>query len=215
MKRDFMSLPLDLGSELIIDNFAGGGGASTGIEMAFGRPVDVAINHDGEALAMHAANHPTTKHYQEDVFAVHPGFVTNQQPIGLAWFSPDCKHHSKAKGGKPRGGLDTYCVLGLEIKTPFGICIGGHECKGAHPCEKWERRTREMGEARADRSEKAITQMMLVGPAVAEWRNKKPIGKAEIIECPACKGRLHLSQAASNGHVHGKCETADCVSWME
>lgn len=102
MKRDTFSLPLDLGRELIVDNFAGGGGASTGIERAFGRAIDIAINHDGEALAMHAANHPTTTHYTEDVFAVHPGFVTGQQPIGLAWFSPDCKHHSKAKGGKPR-----------------------------------------------------------------------------------------------------------------
>ena len=102
MKRDFLSLPLDLGNELNIDNFAGGGGASEGIEQAFGRPVDVAINHDGEALAMHAANHPRTAHYQEDVFDIHPGFVTGQRPIGLAWFSQDCKHHSKAKGGKPR-----------------------------------------------------------------------------------------------------------------
>lgn len=102
MKRDAFTQDLDLGRELIVDNFAGGGGASTGIAMAFGREVDIAINHDGEALAMHAANHPTTKHYPEDVFAVHPGFVTNQLPIGLAWFSPDCKHHSKAKGGKPR-----------------------------------------------------------------------------------------------------------------
>ncbi|WGS53526.1 DNA cytosine methyltransferase [Paraburkholderia sp. D15] len=102
MKRDAISLPLQLGSELIVDNFAGGGGASTGIERAFGRSIDIAINHDGEALAMHAANHPTTKHYTEDVFAVHPGFITGEQPIGLAWFSPDCKHHSKAKGGKPR-----------------------------------------------------------------------------------------------------------------
>lgn len=102
MKRDLNTLPLDFTPELIIDNFAGGGGASTGIEMALGRAVNIAINHDGEALAMHHANHPTTQHYREDVFLVHPGFVTRQQPIGLAWFSPDCKHHSKAKGGKPR-----------------------------------------------------------------------------------------------------------------
>ncbi|MDQ7981881.1 DNA cytosine methyltransferase [Paraburkholderia sp. SARCC-3016] len=102
MKRDAISLSLNLGTEQLVDNFAGGGGASTGIEMAFGRPVDVAINHDGEALAMHAANHPTTRHYREDVFDIHPGLVTGEQPIGLAWFSPDCKHHSKAKGGKPR-----------------------------------------------------------------------------------------------------------------
>lgn len=102
MKRDLNTLPLNFTPELIIDNFAGGGGASTGIEMALGRAVNIAINHDGEALAMHHANHPTTQHYREDVFLVHPGFVTRQQPIGLAWFSPDCKHHSKAKGGKPR-----------------------------------------------------------------------------------------------------------------
>ncbi|TCS37454.1 DNA (cytosine-5)-methyltransferase 1 [Paucimonas lemoignei] len=101
MKRDIFTMALPLGHELAIDNFAGGGGASTGIAMGLGREVDVAINHDGEALAMHAANHPTAAHYTEDVFAVHPGFVTRQLPIGLAWFSPDCKHFSKAKGSKP------------------------------------------------------------------------------------------------------------------
>ncbi|MBK4736140.1 DNA cytosine methyltransferase [Noviherbaspirillum pedocola] len=95
-------MPLAFLPELIIDSFAGGGGASEGLEQAFGRPVDIAINHDGEALAMHAANHPHTAHYKEDVFDVHPGFVTREQPIGACWFSPDCKHHSKAKGGKPR-----------------------------------------------------------------------------------------------------------------
>lgn len=101
VKRDIFSLSLDLGHELSIDNFAGGGGASTGIAMGLGREVDIAINHDGEALAMHAANHPTSAHYREDVFSIHPGFVTKQLPIGLAWFSPDCKHFSKAKGAKP------------------------------------------------------------------------------------------------------------------
>ncbi len=102
MKRDIFTLQLDLGNELVVDNFAGGGGASEGIEQAIGRDIDIAINHNGEALAMHAANHPGTAHYVEDVFAVHPGFITGNRPIGLAWFSPDCKHHSKAKGGKPR-----------------------------------------------------------------------------------------------------------------
>ncbi len=127
MKRDAFSMPLDLGSELIVDNFAGGGGTSTGIEMAFGRPVDIAINHDGEALAMHAANHPATKHYREDVFDVHPGFVTNQQPIGLAWFSPDCKHHSKAKGGKPREqkirGLAWVALKWATLQMPRCIAL--------------------------------------------------------------------------------------------
>jgi DNA (cytosine-5)-methyltransferase 1 len=87
---------------LLIDNFAGGGGASTGIEAALGRAVDVAINHDPEAVAMHAANHPGTHHFCQSIMAVDPLDATGGLPVALAWFSPDCKHHSKAKGGKPR-----------------------------------------------------------------------------------------------------------------
>lgn len=87
--------------EIFVDNFAGGGGASTGIEIAIGRSVDIAINHDPAAIAMHRANHPTTKHYIEDVWAVDPVEACEGRPVALAWFSPDCKHHSKAKGGKP------------------------------------------------------------------------------------------------------------------
>lgn len=87
--------------ELIIDNFAGGGGTSTGLEQAFNRHVDVAINHDPKALAMHRVNHPETKHYCESVWDIDPIEVTGNQPVGLVWLSPDCKHFSKAKGGKP------------------------------------------------------------------------------------------------------------------
>ena len=87
---------------LIVDNFAGGGGASVGIEQAMGRPIDIAINHDPEAIAMHQVNHPRTKHYTEDVWEIDPVKVCGGQPVDLAWFSPDCKHFSKAKGGKPR-----------------------------------------------------------------------------------------------------------------
>ena len=88
--------------ELIVDNFAGGGGASTGIELATGYSVDIAINHDPEAIRMHKTNHPNTKHYCEDVWQVDPVKVCKGYPVGLAWFSPDCKHFSKAKGGKPK-----------------------------------------------------------------------------------------------------------------
>jgi len=88
--------------EIIVDNFAGGGGASTGIELATGRSVDIAINHDPAAIAMHRANHPETEHYCENVWDVDPREATGGRPVGLAWFSPDCKHHSKARGGKPR-----------------------------------------------------------------------------------------------------------------
>jgi site-specific DNA-cytosine methylase len=87
--------------ELLVDNFAGGGGASTGIERALGRAVDVAINHDQEAVAVHRANHPATKHLCQDVFDVDPVAVTEGRPVGVAWFSPDCTYFSKARGAKP------------------------------------------------------------------------------------------------------------------
>lgn len=92
---------LPLHGELVIDLFAGGGGASTGIEQAIGRAVDIAINHDPEAVALHQANHPQTKHYVSDVFEVDPLAVCDGRPVGMLWASPDCKHFSKAKGGKP------------------------------------------------------------------------------------------------------------------
>lgn len=92
---------LDLFDEIIVDNFAGGGGASTGIELAAGRPVTIAINHDPDAILMHKTNHPYTAHYQASVWDIDPREVCQGRPVGLAWFSPDCKHFSKAKGGKP------------------------------------------------------------------------------------------------------------------
>lgn len=91
-----------INGELLVDNFAGGGGASTGIELATGYSVDIAINHDPEAIKMHKANHPNTMHYCENVWSVDPVKACGGHPVGLAWFSPDCKHFSKAKGGKPK-----------------------------------------------------------------------------------------------------------------
>lgn len=84
--------------EIIVDNFAGGGGASTGIEIATGRAVAIAINHDPAAILMHKTNHPYTEHLQASVWDVDPKTVCRGRPVGLAWFSPDCKHFSKAKG---------------------------------------------------------------------------------------------------------------------
>ncbi|MBR6431192.1 MAG: DNA cytosine methyltransferase [Oscillospiraceae bacterium] len=88
----------DFFNEIIVDNFAGGGGASTGIELASGRIVDIAINHDPAAILMHQTNHPHTEHIQASVWDVDPVQVCRGRPVGLAWFSPDCKHFSKAKG---------------------------------------------------------------------------------------------------------------------
>lgn len=87
--------------ELIVDNFAGGGGASEGIKRALGREPDIAINHDADALAMHEVNHAATLHIQNNIWRVDPSDVVRGRRVGLAWFSPDCKHFSKAKGGKP------------------------------------------------------------------------------------------------------------------
>lgn len=87
---------------IIVDNFAGGGGASTGIEAALGRAIDVAINHDEQAIRMHEANHPGTRHIRNNVWQVDPRDIADGRHVQLAWFSPDCKHFSKAKGGKPR-----------------------------------------------------------------------------------------------------------------
>ena len=92
---------IDFFDEIIVDNFAGGGGASTGIELATGRPVTIAINHDPAAILMHKTNHPYTEHLQASVWDVDPVKVCTGRPVGLAWFSPDCKHFSKAKGSAP------------------------------------------------------------------------------------------------------------------
>lgn len=96
-----MAHQISIFDEIIVDNFAGGGGASTGIELALGRPVDIAINHDPAAIAMHRANHPFTEHYCESVWDVDPVKVCRGRRVALMWLSPDCKHFSKAKGGKP------------------------------------------------------------------------------------------------------------------
>ena len=87
--------------EIIVDCFAGGGGWSTGIEQATGEPVDIAVNHDPDAILMHKTNHPYTEHYQDDIYMIDPQTVCRGRAVGWAHFSPDCKHFSKAKGKKP------------------------------------------------------------------------------------------------------------------
>lgn len=117
----------NLNDDLIVDLFAGGGGASTGIEQATGRYVDIAVNHDPEAVSMHEMNHPQTRHYCEDVFDVDPLAVTNGRPVGLLWASPDCKHFSKAKGGKPVSkkirSLAWVVVKWARLVRPRVICL--------------------------------------------------------------------------------------------
>lgn len=150
--------------ELIIDNFAGGGGASTAIFLATGRHPDYAINHDAQALGMHAANHPETIHLCEDVFAVSPRKVCRGRRVGLAWFSPDCKHFSKAKGGKPVEkkirGLAWVAVRWAEDVHPrmiylenveefetWGPVVDGRPCpdRKGHTYRRWKGRLEALG----------------------------------------------------------------------
>lgn len=100
MIRDQFSLCVD--NEIIVDLFAGGGGMSCAIEMALGRHSDVSVNHNDDAVSMHAINHPQTRHYRADVFEVCPHEATSGRPVGLLHLSPDCTHHSQAAGGQPR-----------------------------------------------------------------------------------------------------------------
>lgn len=125
-----------------------------------------------------------------------------------------CQHYNADRG-------NISCKVGHDIEAlgGFGVapCIRGHSRHEdpTQACPGWLRRTREMGEARADAFEKAMNDRLVLAPILAEWRKKEPIGKSEIIECPVCDGRLHLAQAACNGHVHGRCETDGCFHWME
>ncbi|EPK2204241.1 DNA cytosine methyltransferase [Klebsiella pneumoniae] len=162
-------------SEIIVDNFAGGGGASTGIEMAIGRSVDIAINHDPNAVAMHTTNHPDTLHYCESVYEVRPKVATAGRPVALAWFSPDCRHFSKAKGAKPvekaiRGLAWVVLRWGLDVKPRVMKLENVEEFKTWGPLLAGEMRP---DPARAGETFEAFIGMLTTGisadhPALAE-----------------------------------------------
>lgn len=137
-----------------------------------------------------------------------------------------CEHYAP----KPGSLKSDYCALGCGASermknardagepnmTP---CIGGHNTPNVlNLCPKWHRRSLEHAEKRAEAIEGMIRRMSVVSPVVDAWRTwteRNRVSKKEVIQCPECKGRLHLSQSSYNGHVHGKCETEGCVSWME
>lgn len=136
-----------------------------------------------------------------------------------------CVHYAP----KPGMGKGDYCAIGCDASKRMNDaraagepnmtpCIGGHKTPNVLTlCPKWERRSMEHAEKKADAFQKAMERMAIVMPMVNAWRNKpKPaIDRREVIECPKRKGKLHLSQSSYNGHVHGHCETEGCVSWME
>jgi hypothetical protein len=135
-----------------------------------------------------------------------------------------CQHYGRGNGA------DMVCKAGMDISKirtvaagergiTWGPCIEGHTLPNPTAyCQHWVRRTREMGEKRADSIARSLQMMDIVQPVVSAWRTwteTNRAGKKEAVECPVCKGRLHLSQSAYNGHVWGKCETEGCVAWMQ
>jgi DNA (cytosine-5)-methyltransferase 1 len=176
-------------SELIVDSFAGGGGASNGIRRALGRDPDIAINHDPEAIAVHAANHPGTKHYREDVWKVDPREACGGRRVGLLWASPDCKHFSRAKGAVPLNknirGLAWVVTRWAAAVRPRLILL-----ENVEEIETWGPLTRDgrPDKTRAGRTFKAwVTRLRNLGYAV-EWRSLV----AADYGAPTTRRRLYL-----------------------
>lgn len=156
--------------ELIVDSFAGGGGASTGIELATVRAVDIAINHDPDAILMHRTNHPRTRHFQASVWDVNPEEVCRGRPVGLLWASPDCKHFSKAKGGKPVDrnirGLAWIVLRWAGTVKPRVIIL-----ENVEEFQTWGpvRRGRPVKSKRGQTFRRFVSQLKALGYSV-EWR---------------------------------------------
>jgi DNA (cytosine-5)-methyltransferase 1 len=213
---------LPLHRELVVDNFAGFGGASTGIERAIGRPVDIAINHDPEAVALHTANHPQTRHYCESVWDVDPREAAGGMPVGLAWFSPDCKHFSKAKGGKPVEkkirGLAWVAVRWVATKRPRVFILENVEefvtwgplTKDGRPCPRNKGR-----EFRA-----FVNALKRHGYAV-EWRELRacdygaPTSRKRLFLVARCDGLPIVWPEPTHGpgHAHPWRTAAECIDW--
>lgn len=206
-----MAYQINIFDEIIVDNFAGGGGASTGIELALGRPVDIAINHDPAAIAMHKANHPFTEHYCESVWDVNPEEVCRGRKVALMWLSPDCKHFSKAKGGKPVEkhirGLAWIAVRWAAIVKPRVIIL-----ENVEEFKTWGRIDRNTG--KPDVAHKGETFRSFVnalkhhGYAV-EWRELRacdygaPTSRKRLVLIARCDGKPIVFPKPTHGKGRG------------
>lgn len=207
--------------ELVVDNFAGGGGASTGIEMGLGRPVDIAINHDPLAISMHTVNHPQTRHYLDNVWQVDPREVTQGQPVGLAWFSPDCTHHSKARGGKPVSprvrGLAWIVLKWAGLVRPRVIML-----ENVEEFEDWGPLTRSRKPCPNRKGmifEKFISQLQDLGYRV-EWKQLRacdygaPTIRKRLFLIARCDGNPIAWPAPTHGHGLKPYRTAaEIIDW--
>lgn len=200
-----------INGELIVDNFAGGGGESTGIEMATGVSVDIAINHDPEAIRMHRTNHPTTKHYCEDVWQVDPVEACKGHPVGLAWFSPDCKHFSKAKGSQPKSkfirGLAWVACRWAGLVRPRVLMLENvEEFKTWGPLN---RRHHLIKSKQGETFKKFVTQLEELG-YVVEFRELvaadygAPTMRKRLFMIARCDGRPIIWPAPTHGPINSE-----------
>lgn len=222
-----------LDSEIIVDSFAGGGGASLGISWALGRSPDIAINHDKEAIALHKANHPDAEHYPEDVWGVDPIVACRGRRVGLMWLSPDCKHHSKAKGGKPLNkkirGLAWVAVRWAKAVKPRVIALEnveefqdwGRLYPANHRIKKLRNRPDPKYKGRTFQS--FVTRLRRLGYDV-EWRQLRgchfgaPTIRKRLFLIARCDGQPIVWPDPS--HAHGKVTApqparvaAECINW--
>jgi len=209
--------------ELIVDSFAGGGGASLGIEMALGRSPDVAINHDAEAIALHAANHPGTRHFREDVWRVDPFAATQGQPVGLMWLSPDCKHFSKAKGGQPVSprvrGLAWVAVRWAAAVRPRVLVL-----ENVEEFQTWGPVLVETGRPCPQRKGQTfrafVRKRRALGYAV-EWRELRacdygaPTIRKRLFLIARCDGQpiMWPTPTHGKGRPHPWRTAAECIDW--
>lgn len=217
---------LPLATELVVDLFAGGGGASCGIEQAIGRHVDIAVNHDPQAVSLHQANHPQTLHYVTDVFEVVPRAVTAGRPVGLLWASPDCTFHSKARGGKPhrdrnkarrrRGLAWVICRWAREVK-PRVIAL-----ENVEEFQHWGPLT-EDGQPCPERKgltfRRWVAQLRNIGYAV-EWRELRacdygaPTIRKRLFVIARCDGAPIVWPQPTHGPGLRPYRTAaECIDW--
>ncbi|MCZ8254458.1 MAG: DNA cytosine methyltransferase [Polaromonas sp.] len=212
---------LDLNTEIVVDLFAGGGGASTGIEMALRRHVDVAVNHNPTAISLHTANHPQTEHYVSDVFEVDPIQASGGRPVSLLWASPDCRHFSKAKGSKPVSqkvrGLAWIVVRWAKMVRPRCIVTENVEefqtwgplTEGGYPCP----------ERKGTTFKRWVAQLKNLGYQV-EWRELRacdfgaPTIRKRLFVIARCDGEPIVWPQPTHGEGLRPYRTAaECIDW--
>ncbi len=209
-------------SGLVVDLFAGGGGASVGLEAALGRPVDIAINHSPVALAVHTANHPRTEHYTEDVWRVDPLAVTHGRPVAVLWGSPDCRHFSNAKGDVPRSpkvrSLAWVICRWAKAVRPSVIF-----CENVPEFQKWgplDRSTKKPIKARAGQTFRAWVKRLTDLGYRVDWKvldaceHGAPTRRKRLFIVARCDGGPIRWPSATHGKGLLPLHTAaECIDW--